>query len=187
MRHCYYIDSCLPNIVLESIGKQNSALLEPRALNQLLHYLQEDEKQSAEFSKKKYISEKKTCMAIISWLCPLQVIWKIQNGRIEVWINAVLQYFIRCKNEELILVNAKDRGRLWTINNDAQNTLSITEKTFTHETKNFVFKLNEIMIICVRMQKVWWIRNQRKLVRTNCWPFYQGKITFICSWCKRKT
>ena len=74
MRHRYYIDSCFPNIVFESIGKQSSALLEPRALNQLLHYLGEDEKQSAEFSNKKYISEKETCITIISWLCLLQVI-----------------------------------------------------------------------------------------------------------------
>ena len=50
----------LKKIILESIGKQNSALLEPEVLNQLLHYLQEDEKQCAEFSKEKYVSEKET-------------------------------------------------------------------------------------------------------------------------------
>ena len=52
-------------------------------------------------------------------------------------------------------------------------TLSITEKMFTHATNNFVFKLNEvklifeavqnincdpILIICVTMQKVWWMK-----------------------------
>ena len=41
-------------IVFESISKQNSAFLESEVLNQLLHYLREDEKQSAEFSKEKY-------------------------------------------------------------------------------------------------------------------------------------
>ena len=49
----------LKKIVLESIGKQNSALL---------HYLREDEKQSTEFSKEKYISEKETCITIFRWL-----------------------------------------------------------------------------------------------------------------------
>ena len=44
----------LKKIVLESISKQNSAFLESEVLNQLLHYLREDEKQSAEFSKEKY-------------------------------------------------------------------------------------------------------------------------------------
>ena len=39
----------LKKIFLESIGKQNSALPEPEVLNQLLNYLQEDEKQCAEF------------------------------------------------------------------------------------------------------------------------------------------
>ena len=98
------------------------------------------------------------------------------------------------QDEEQILVNVKDRGRLWKVNNDVQNTLSITEKMFTHATKNLVFKLNEvklifeavqnincdpILIICVRMQKVWWMKNQCKLVRTICGTFYQGMITFI--------
>ena len=44
----------LKKIVFESISKQNSAFLESEVLNQLLHYLREDEKQSAEFSKEKY-------------------------------------------------------------------------------------------------------------------------------------
>ena len=33
-------------------------------------------------------------------------------------------------DEEQILVNAKDKGGLWKVNNDAQNILSITEKMF---------------------------------------------------------
>ena len=45
----------LKKIVFESISKQNSAFLESEVLNQLLHYLREDEKQIAEFSKEKYI------------------------------------------------------------------------------------------------------------------------------------
>ena len=44
----------LKKIVFESISKQNSGFLESEVLNQLLHYLREDEKQSAEFSKEKY-------------------------------------------------------------------------------------------------------------------------------------
>ena len=44
----------LKKIVFESISKQNTAFLESEVLNQLLHYLREDEKQSAEFSKEKY-------------------------------------------------------------------------------------------------------------------------------------
>ena len=44
----------LKKIIFESISKQNSAFLESEVLNQLLHYLREDEKQSAEFSKEKY-------------------------------------------------------------------------------------------------------------------------------------
>ena len=44
----------LKKIVFESISKQNSAFLESEVLNQLLHYLRGDEKQSAEFSKEKY-------------------------------------------------------------------------------------------------------------------------------------
>ena len=50
----------LKKIVFESISKQNSAFLESEVLNQLLHYLREDEKQSAEFSKEKYTWEKET-------------------------------------------------------------------------------------------------------------------------------
>ena len=60
VRHCYDIDSYFPNIIGKSNDKQNSALLEPEVLNQLLHYLQEDEKQSAEFSNEKHVSEKET-------------------------------------------------------------------------------------------------------------------------------
>ena len=41
-------------------------MLESEALNQLLHYLREDEKQSAEFSKEKDISEKETYTLKIS-------------------------------------------------------------------------------------------------------------------------
>ena len=48
----------LKKILLESIGKQTSALLEPEVLHQLLHYLREDEKERVEFSKEKYVSEK---------------------------------------------------------------------------------------------------------------------------------
>ena len=51
------------------------------------------------------------------------------------------------QDEKQILVNAKDRGGLWKVNNDAQNTLSITEKMFTHATKNFFLKLNELKLI----------------------------------------
>ena len=67
MRRCHDIDSYFQNyfhlqfskkIVLENTGSQNSALLESEVLNQLLYYLPEDEKQSAEFSKEKDISEK---------------------------------------------------------------------------------------------------------------------------------
>ena len=77
------------------------------------------------------------------------------------------------QDEEQILVNAKDRGGLWKVNNDTQSILSITEKMFRRATMNFVFKINEvkliseaaqndkldpIMIIFVRMQKVWWMK-----------------------------
>ena len=48
-----FIYSPQKKIVFGSIGKQNIALLESDVLNQLLHYLWEDEKQSAEFSKEK--------------------------------------------------------------------------------------------------------------------------------------
>ena len=69
VRHCHDIDSYFQRcfhlqpskeIVLESIGTKNSALLESEVLNQLLYYLREDGKQSAEFSKEKDISEKET-------------------------------------------------------------------------------------------------------------------------------
>ena len=69
VRHCHDIDSyfqhcfCLQSskkIVLETIGMQNSALLESEVLNPLLYYLREDGKQSAEFSKEKDILEKET-------------------------------------------------------------------------------------------------------------------------------
>ena len=48
VRYCHDVDSCFQycfhlqaskNIVIESIGKQTSALLESEFLNQLLHYL----------------------------------------------------------------------------------------------------------------------------------------------------
>ena len=68
LRHCHDIDSYFQHcfrlqsskIVLESIGMQNSALLESEVLNPLLYYLREDDKQSAEFSKEKDILEKET-------------------------------------------------------------------------------------------------------------------------------
>ena len=60
VRHCYDIDSYFPNIIGKSNDRQNSASLQPDVLNQLLHYLQEDEKQSAEFSDEKHVSEKET-------------------------------------------------------------------------------------------------------------------------------
>ena len=58
-QHCFHFPS-FKKIVLESTGTQNSALLESEVLNQLLYYLREYEKQSAEFSKEKDISEKET-------------------------------------------------------------------------------------------------------------------------------
>ena len=59
VRNCYNTDSyfnivfiyVLEKIVLENSGKKNGALLESEVLNQLLHYLQEDRQQSAEFPK----------------------------------------------------------------------------------------------------------------------------------------
>ena len=60
VRHCYDIESYFPNIIGKSNDKQDSALLEPEVLNQLLHYLREDEKQSAEFSNEKHVPEKET-------------------------------------------------------------------------------------------------------------------------------
>ena len=75
VRHCHDIDSYFQHffhlqsskkIVLESIGTKNSAFLESEVLNQLLYYLREDGKQSAEFSKEKDISEKET--TIPGWL-----------------------------------------------------------------------------------------------------------------------
>ena len=51
------------------------------------------------------------------------------------------------QDEEQILVNAKDRGRLWKVNNDVQNTLSI-------KTKNFVFELNEVKLIFEAVQNI---------------------------------
>ena len=51
----------LKKIILESIGKQISALLESEFLkSKLSRYLRENEKQSAEFSREKYLSEKET-------------------------------------------------------------------------------------------------------------------------------
>ena len=58
-QHCFHLQSS-KKILLESIGTQNSALLVSEVLNQLLYYLREDEKGSAEFSKEKDISEKET-------------------------------------------------------------------------------------------------------------------------------
>ena len=58
-QHCFHLQSS-KKIVLESIGTKNSALLESEVLNQLLYYLREDGKQSAEFSKEKDISKKET-------------------------------------------------------------------------------------------------------------------------------
>ena len=52
------------------------------------------------------------------------------------------------------MVNAKDRGGLWKVNNDAQNTLSITEKMFTHATKNFFLELNELRLIFEAVQNI---------------------------------
>ena len=51
------------------------------------------------------------------------------------------------QDEEQILVNGKDRGGQWEVDNDAQNILSITQKMFRHGTKNFVFRLNEVTLI----------------------------------------
>ena len=72
-QHCFHLQSS-KKIVLESIDTQNSALLEPDVLNQLLQYLREGKKQSAEFSKKKDISGKETFITISGWLCLSQVI-----------------------------------------------------------------------------------------------------------------
>ena len=47
-------------------------------------------------------------------------------------------------DKEQILVNEKDTGGLWKANNDAQNTLSITETMLRRATNNFVFKVNEV-------------------------------------------
>ena len=41
----------LKKLCLKIVAKKNGALLESEVLNQLLHYLQEDRQQSAEFPK----------------------------------------------------------------------------------------------------------------------------------------
>ena len=56
------------------------------------------------------------------------------------------------QDEEQILVNVKDRGGLWKVNNDAQNILNVTEKMFRRATKNFVFKVNEVKLISEAVQ-----------------------------------
>lgn len=72
--------------------------------------------------------------------------WKkirMNKGSISVFYQVQKFY----QDEEQILVNGKDRGGQWEVNNDAQNILSITEKMFRHGTKNFVFRLNEVTLI----------------------------------------
>ena len=56
------------------------------------------------------------------------------------------------QDEGQILVNAKDRGGLWKVNNNAQNIFSITEKTFRHATKDFVLKINEVKLTSEAVQ-----------------------------------
>ena len=119
-----FIYSPPKKIVLESIGTQSSALLESEVLNQLLYYLREDEKQSAEFSKEKDISEKETY--------PLQYLadyvfhklyrkFKMPGKKYEyMQYCSILLGAKVFQGEEQILVNAKDRGGLWKVNNDAQ-------------------------------------------------------------------
>ena len=119
-------------IAIESIGKQNSALLESEVLNQLLNYQWEDEKENAEYSKEKDISEKETCA--LQYLAgyvfyKLYTKFKMAANKYEyVQYCSILLGAKFFQDEEQILVNAKDRGGLWKVNNDAQNILNITEK-----------------------------------------------------------
>ena len=121
-------------------------MLESKVLNQLLHYLREDEKQSAEFSKEKYISEKET--HALQYLAgyvfhELYKKFKMVAKKYECIQHCSTLLGAKVfQDEEQILVNAKDGGGLWKVNNNAQNILSITEKMFRHATKDFVFKIN---------------------------------------------
>ena len=58
------------------------------------------------------------------------------------------------QDKEQILVNAKDRGGLWKVNNDTQIILSTTEKIIRHVTNNFAFKLNEVNFISEAVQNM---------------------------------
>ena len=70
-------------------------------------------------------------------------------------MHTVLQYFIRCKSfprRRADIGKCKRWGGLWKVNNNAQNILSITEKTFRHATKDFVFKINEVKLTSEAVQ-----------------------------------
>ena len=56
------------------------------------------------------------------------------------------------QDEEQILLNSKDRGSLWKVNNDAQNILSIAKTMFRRATNNFVSKMNEVNLISDAVQ-----------------------------------
>ena len=93
-------------------------MLESKVLNQLLHYLSEDEKQSAEFSKEKYISEKEAYA--LQYLAGYVFHKLYKKFKMVAKKYEHIQY---CSNvlgakvfqdEEQILVNAKDCG-LWRI------------------------------------------------------------------------
>ena len=165
LRHCHDIDSHFQDcfhlqsskkIVLESICTQSSALLESEVLNKSLYYLREDEKQIAEFSKEKDISEKET-YALQYLACyvfhKLYKKFKMAGKKYEyMQYCSILLGAKVFQDQEQILVNAKDRGGLWKVNNDAQNILSITETMFRHATNNFVFKINEVNLISESVQ-----------------------------------
>ena len=165
MRRCHDIDSYFQNyfhlqfskkIVLENTDSQNSALLESEVLNQLLYYLPEDEKQSAEFSKEKDISEKEPyALQYLAGYVFHKLSKKTQNDRRKYEYMQNYSILLGAKvfhDEEQILVNEKDRGGLWKVNNDVQNILSITETMFRRATNNFVFKINEVNLISEAVQ-----------------------------------
>ena len=108
----------LQKIAIESIDKQNSALLGSEVLNQLLHYLREDEKHSAEFSKEKDISEKETYA--LQYLAGYIFHKLYKKSKMVAKKYEDIQYcriLLGAKvfqDEEQILVNAKDCG-LWKI------------------------------------------------------------------------
>ena len=138
---------CNHNYFTDLIGKRNNSLLQSEIANQVLHYLSSKEENDLQSTAKKEITEKE--MYGLQYLAgyvfhTLYRKFKTKTAKVnhaDFWCSILLSGRV-FQDEEQLLVNAKDRGGLWKVNNDALNIFVIVEKMFREATNEFITEIN---------------------------------------------